>query len=161
MFKNDRKIIFPWMLVSIWMVFIFSFSAQPASQSNNLSQGITKVIIEIVSEMIPFSVEASTTADIVMQFNHLIRKLAHGGIYFVLGVLVIKALNGVRGLGLKKIIFALVFCIVYAISDEVHQLFVPGRSGQVSDVMIDTIGAALGIIMYVFVNRLKLFKKVA
>jgi VanZ family protein len=41
-----------------------------------------------------------------------------------------------------------VFCVLYAVSDEVHQLFVPGRGAQVTDVLIDNAGAFVGIGIY-------------
>lgn len=44
--------------------------------------------------------------------------------------------------------FALLICVLYAISDEVHQKFIPGRSGEVRDVIIDTAGASVGISVY-------------
>jgi VanZ family protein len=92
--------------------------------------------------------ETSTTADLVAKFNHVVRKFGHFGIYFTLGILVLNALtvSGVRGF--KGFIFSLVFCILYAISDEVHQLFVLGRGAQVVDVLIDSLGAFVGIGMY-------------
>ncbi|MGV8147186.1 MAG: VanZ family protein [Alkaliphilus sp.] len=42
----------------------------------------------------------------------------------------------------------LLVCVLYAISDETHQIFVPGRSAQVSDILIDSVGAAVGILIY-------------
>ncbi len=61
--------------------------------------------------------------------------------------------SGIRGF--RGFILSLVFCILYAISDEVHQLFVPGRGAQVSDVLIDSLGAFLGIGMYKMVRKIK------
>jgi len=49
-----------------------------------------------------------------------------------------------------------VFCVLYAISDETHQIFVPGRSAQISDVLIDSVGAIVGILMYLVLARIKL-----
>lgn len=54
--------------------------------------------------------------------------------------------SGVKGS--KAFIFSLMFCILYAVSDEVHQLFVLGRGAQVTDVLIDSAGAFVGIGMY-------------
>ena len=51
--------------------------------------------------------------------------------------------------GGKKIAIALVVCILFAISDEFHQLFVPGRGAQVKDVLIDTAGAIVGMCIVV------------
>ncbi|WP_427338140.1 VanZ family protein [Caloranaerobacter sp. DY30410] len=86
--------------------------------------------------------------DLVLKFNHIVRKFAHFGIYFVLGLLVTNAFvrSGVKGF--KAFIFSLAFCILYAVIDEIHQLFVPGRCAQVTDVLIDSVGAFGGIGMY-------------
>lgn len=57
--------------------------------------------------------------------------------------------------GISSIIFSLLICILYAISDEIHQVFVPGREAQVKDVIIDSGGAAVGIGVYLIINRKK------
>lgn len=57
----------------------------------------------------------------------------------------------------KQVIFAGVMGIAYAISDEIHQLFVSGRAGQVQDVVIDSIGVILGIcILMLFIKTIKI-----
>ena len=60
----------------------------------------------------------------------------------------------------KKYLLAFLICVIYAISDEIHQLFVPGRAGQVRDVLIDSAGSLLGIIIVMaFVKILIKFNK--
>jgi VanZ family protein len=87
-----------------------------------------------------------------------VRKYAHFTEYLILDILVLNALtvSGVRGF--KGFIFSLVFCILYAISDEVHQLFVPGRGAQVTDVLIDSAGAFVGIGMYGVIEKVMIIK---
>ena len=136
-----RKII-AWITVMLWMVLIFYFSHQPATASNNLSIGITDLIVENVEKVAPnldFSIN---------NFNHLVRKNAHFIIYFTLGILVVYALRRSGVLGYRSIGLGFLFCVLYAISDEVHQLFVSGRGGQVMDVLIDSAGASFGIGLY-------------
>ncbi|PHS31770.1 MAG: hypothetical protein COA82_09845 [Alkaliphilus sp.] len=58
--------------------------------------------------------------------------------------------------GYKGVLVTFVFCVLYAISDETHQIFVPGRSAQISDVLIDSVGAIVGILMYLVLARIKL-----
>jgi VanZ family protein len=54
----------------------------------------------------------------------------------------------------KYILYSLLICLIYSISDEVHQIFVPGRSGEVFDVLIDTLGSFIGInILYKIKSR--------
>lgn len=65
-----RKIL-PWVLVVLWMALIFYLSHQPATESNELSTGITEIIIETVEKIAP-----DIDLDIG-SFNHIIRKNAH------------------------------------------------------------------------------------
>lgn len=143
-----RKVI-SWLLVILWMALIFYLSHQPATESNSLSTGITERIVFIIERV---------TSDIdfdVSNFNHIIRKNAHFFAYLILGILVYNALknNGIKGS--KRFLIALAICILYAISDEVHQLFIPGRAGQVKDVIIDSAGATVGISGYLVFGKLK------
>ncbi|MFA5535750.1 MAG: VanZ family protein [Bacillota bacterium] len=140
---------FSWLLVIIWMAVIFNFSAKPAVESNEMSTGITEKILEVVEKVVP-----SMKID-KAKFNHVIRKNAHFLVYFVLGILV---LNGFKNSGLEKfksLGLALLICVLYAISDEIHQVFVPGRGGQVKDVIIDSVGAIVGMGIYAKFWRVK------
>lgn len=136
--KNLKKA-FPWLPVTLWMALIFFLSHQPAAQSSGLSSGITEMIMNVIEKIAPnmaFDFES---------FHHFIRKNAHFFAYLVLGVLVANAIRGYKG---KTVALAMLVCVLYAISDEVHQLFIPGRAGQVMDVLIDSAGAGVGILFY-------------
>ena len=93
------------------------------------------------------------------EFLHfLLSKLAHFSIYAFLGMLVYLLMrSGYEIKNALSLTFAPVVCVVYAISDEVHQLYIPGRSGEVRDVLIDTAGAAVGILItatvYIHIQR--------
>jgi len=145
--KNYRKVV-PWILVILWMALIFYMSHKPATESNKLSKGITEVIIDTVEKVDP---DTNINKD---YFNHILRKNAHFFTYLILGILVLNGRSSSGVIGYKDISFTLLICILYAISDEVHQLFVPGRGGQVKDVLIDSFGSIVGIVMYIFVYRL-------
>lgn len=86
--------------------------------------------------------------------HHFIRKNAHFFIYLILGVLVKYALNSSGIKGVKAIGIGLLICVGYAFSDEAHQLLVPGRGGQLSDVVIDSWGAGLGIALHILAVKL-------
>jgi VanZ family protein len=153
--NNKTIIILSWTAVLLWLVLIFSLSAQPAEQSDELSKKVTEVIIETVDRVVPLETDEKPTIDLVERFNHIVRKYAHFSAYLVLGLLIMNALrrSGVRGF--KAFMFSLLFCILYAVSDEIHQLFVPGRGAQVTDVLIDGAGSIVGIGMYGVVNKIK------
>ena len=95
----------------------------------------------------------------IFAVNFLIFKTLHVLEYALLYFLVFRALYRSFKLDKKKIfILAILFCIFYAISDEVHQTFVPTREGAVRDVFIDTIGILLSFSYTKFnLKKLKLF----
>lgn len=131
-----------WSLVILWMILIFYLSHQPAAKSNGLSKEIAGKIIEIVNKICP---DLSLNA---RKLNSITRKSAHFLAYMVLGFLVSKGIRS-RGIyGAKNIVITLPICILYAVSDEFHQLFVLGRGGQVSDVILDSAGVIIGIVLH-------------
>ncbi|MDI3546342.1 MAG: hypothetical protein PWP68_1759 [Rikenellaceae bacterium] len=139
----------------MWLVLIFYLSAQPAAESDGLSKKVTEVIIDTVDRVVPLDTDGKPTIDLVEKFNHIVRKYAHFTSYLALGLLVMNAFmrSGVKGF--KAFIFSSVFCLIYAISDEIHQFYVPGRDTQVADVMIDSAGVFVGIGMYWMVSKKK------
>ncbi len=70
----------------------------------------------------------------------VLRKIAHAGEFAVLGALLLRALRDERA--------AFAAGVAYAISDEVHQVFVPGRVGSPLDVAIDSVGVAVGVLLW-------------
>ena len=70
----------------------------------------------------------------------VLRKIGHAGEFAVLGALLARALGSAR--------LALVVGVLYAVSDEVHQVFVPGRTGSPLDVALDAVGVALGVVLW-------------
>lgn len=154
--KRKLKTLLPWLLVIIWMLLIFSLSGQTADQSNKLSTGVTEKVIETVKKVTHLS---DSSLDNV---NHIVRKSAHFFAYLLLAILVLNALRTSRQPGLKKVGITIIICVLYACSDEFHQLFVPGRGAQVRDVFIDSAGSITGIGFYMGMRKIvrrKLDKK--
>ncbi|KUP05305.1 hypothetical protein Q73_13405, partial [Bacillus coahuilensis m2-6] len=117
--------------------------------SNQMSQGVSNVIVGDVGE-----ITAESEYNIsIKRLNHIIRKNAHFYVYLVLAVLMMNALKSNQYKNIR-ILLTLIFCIVYAITDEIHQLFVPGREAQVNDVLIDSIGATFGIGLYILIRSI-------
>lgn len=146
--NNKLKILVSWTVVILWMAFIFALSAQPREQSNRLSTGITEKIIYAVEKVVP-DVETD-----IERLNHVVRKNAHFFAYLVLGLLVTNGLRVSGMTGPKLYVWALFICILYAAGDEIHQLFVPGRGGQLRDVVLDTAGGAVGILVYRWLKKI-------
>ena len=122
-------------LVIMWMIIIFIFS----NTSGNISSEESNAIVVFISNLIHYTGDMNILEIIV-------RKLAHFTEYLILGILVI---NACKYNSVKDIIkLSILICILYACSDEIHQLFVQGREGKIFDVLIDTLGSLSGILMY-------------
>lgn len=141
---KNVKMILSGLLVILWMGMIFYFSNQSAIDSGSLSTGIIRKVLEVVDISKKFDPSG---------LDHLFRKSAHFFVYFILGILVLKALKQSGLGGHRVLIIALIICVLYAISDEFHQTFVPGRSGEIWDVVIDSLGSLLGIILYYYIDK--------
>ncbi len=122
--KSDKKKIVSWAAVLLCMAVIFILSAQKGEESQELSD----ILIVI------FGIELS---------SDFVRTCAHFLEYAGLSVLVYNALW--QTCGYARPFLAVVISSVYAVTDEVHQLFVEGRACQITDIIIDSIGAAAGI----------------
>lgn len=134
------------------MVIIFAFSMDNSVQSTKKSEG---VIIQ-VSSILGLDFNEKQQQHLIKFFFVPVRKAAHFFIYFVLGIALISFLREFS-ISVRKIILLSIFlAFLYACSDEFHQLFVSGRSGQFSDVLLDTLGASTGIGIYYLLFRKKL-----
>lgn len=134
-----KKIVL-WALVICCMALIFHFSSQPADDSMDLSDGLLDKILAFFNINLP-----KATVGFLRVF---IRKVAHFSVYALLGLLVYLLFK--EGYLTKtKVAFsgAAVISALYAVSDELHQLFVDGRSGSAKDVALDSAGALCGIII--------------
>ncbi len=137
-----------------WMGFIFYLSSQTGNESSSASTGITQFVSEIAVKSGIID-EKDLTPDIIFIIHKWIRVFAHFFEYAVLGIL---SFQFIKQFQLKRIfnvaMFSLLFCIAYAISDEIHQYFVPGRAMDILDVITDTLGSITGISFMLFKSKL-------
>ena len=145
-----KKTIFAVLLV-LWMGFIFSMSSENAEKSSNTSGQTIRVVLSAVPgfEEQPEEVKVN----IIEKLQFIVRKSAHFIGYMILGILASGLILYYGNIN-KKYLLAFLICVIYAISDEIHQLFVPGRAGQVRDVLIDSAGSLLGIIIVMAFEKL-------
>lgn len=140
-------------LIILLMSLIFCFSNQKADDSSKLSDGL---IVKVANIFVDKNLSTKDKEIILEKYTTIVRKTAHFGIYLVLGILVI---NFLCEYNIKHIILvSLIVCLLYSITDEVHQLFIEGRSGEVRDVLIDTSGSFVGVCSYYIIKN-KLIKK--
>ena len=127
-------------LVIVWMIIIFMFSNQKADESTELSDGVILKVVRIVEKI---NHKSYSDEEILNKFFVPVRKIAHFTIYLILGILVYLY---IKEYGFNNTcLISIMICCMYACSDEIHQIFVDGRSGEVLDVIIDTIGSIIGI----------------
>lgn len=135
------------------MIIIFLLSNQEAQDSKQLSNSfITKTIINIY-EMRHGKITEEKKTEIKENYSFIVRKAAHFTIYLILGLLISIVLTQ-KDLNIKQIIiYSVLICMTYAITDEIHQIFVSGRSGEIRDIIVDTCGSTIGILLNIIINR--------
>ena len=122
------------------MILIFMFSHQTGSESSGLS---SQIVLWIQTYLhIPIS-------------EFIVRKAAHMSEYALLTLTLIYGFYKNNYPIQKIMIYSLIGTFLYACSDEMHQLFIGGRAGQFTDVLIDTCGGCLTIIFYDVLTKLK------
>lgn len=155
----QKRIIFGTLII-IWMIIIFLFSSQDGMESESTSDIITNRLVE---ENIDNSVSNTEENNIENNDQNIqntyeyemykgevrlfVRKSAHFFIYLVGGILIFNFLKTYNISLKKQIILTLLFAMIYASSDEFHQLFVDGRTARIFDVLLDTLGSTVGILL--------------
>ena len=141
MIKKIIKIL----LVLIIMFTIFKFSSERDTVSTKRSDGI---IISTCEFVLGRQLSEKEKEIYLEKYVVYVRKTAHFTLYFLLGLTYISLLKEFNLNDKKLLIYTIIFVFIYACSDEIHQLFVPGRSGEILDVLIDTTGGILSSFIY-------------
>ena len=144
--KKILKII----LIIICLVSIFMFSSDTGSSSSRKSDSLIIRVIETVKGKHLNSLLRKKYIDTYVVF---VRKSAHFTIYFLLGVFVLSLLKEYKILSFKLVFISTFLVFLYACSDEIHQLFVVGRSGEVFDVLLDSFGGFCDSCFYYLIRR--------
>lgn len=140
-------------LLIAWMALIFSMSAQNATESDKTSGNVIECFLSVFYPGFDGLSEVSK-AELISPFQFIARKTAHFSAYAVLGLLSFLTVISYRNLkfGVRTALSGAI-CLLYAVSDEIHQLFVPGRSGEIRDVCIDFCGSLLMITLSAVCSR--------
>lgn len=155
--KKERVIdIIFFALAVVWCIVIFSFSSQQGEESGGLSKKVCRFIAESV--IFDFDEMAKEKQESIIEGMHFfVRKTAHFSVYALLGFLVAMGLR--RKKPLIKGALSQGYVTLYAVSDEVHQRFIPGRNGNLTDVILDSAGGFFGIIFAIVLWKIILFVK--
>ena len=144
------------LFIITWMIVIFLFSAADAEKSDQQSD---EVIIKTAETIKQEKLTPKEKETLISKYIVLVRKSAHFFLYFVLAILVYVLIHDKYDTTLKTFLLTLIVCLLYAISDEIHQLFSNGRTARLFDVFIDCSGAVLAemilTIFYYLKNKIR------
>lgn len=146
--KIRRKQIIFFVLLFFLAFIIFDFSAQNGEKSAGFSENLTEKILRL-SGMTDVNFENA---------ERILRKTAHFVEFFAFGLLLCLLVLSFGCAERKAAVFAFLISFLYAFADEFHQFFVPERAPSFLDVLIDSVGAACGILL-VFLFRFLSKKK--
>lgn len=146
--KLTKKKLINLVLLIIWMSFIFYMSGKTANASTKDSN----FVINLINSLgLNFSENFGEFASVI------VRKGAHLTEYMVLCILICNVISDYIEKDTRIYIYSIIGVFLYACSDELHQIFVPGRAGRFTDVLIDTTGGIIGIFIIMIYYKLKRF----
>lgn len=133
-------------LVIIWCIVIFSFSNMTSSESNKKSR---KIVNKMFNKITHNKIKIRT----LEKLNTFLRKCMHATEFCILGMLIFICLRTFEIHNWQLSVISIFISFLYACTDEFHQKFVDGRHCKFTDVLIDTAGACIGIlILSIFIN---------
>lgn len=132
-------------LIALWLDFIWCNSAENGSETVETSNGVTQIVAEIVVPGYGGLPQEEKTA-VIEKISPPVRSLAHAFEFFVLALLVgaLVYTFAFKSVFLKQISITLTACFLCACADEIHQYFVPGRTADILDILVDVAGALVG-----------------
>ena len=139
----NRKYLWPALLVC-YVAFVFSNSLRVAAESAEQSGSVLLMVQQLLSDIGLGNIGIT---------EHFIRKAAHFAEYTGMGLLIFKAVQPFQRPRAETVLWMILLGIFIPFSDETIQLFVEGRSGQISDVWLDMSGVLAGCIMTALFNR--------
>lgn len=145
---RQNKKLFHSILVIIWMLVIFNFSSQNGTKSTKTSDVVTSMVVNVTTSVANKDIPREEVKKKVEDSTFLVRKTAHFTEYLILGILVLQLLSDYTKINKRMLIVSLIICYLYAVSDEVHQIFIPDRTAKVLDTFIDGAGSLVGITIY-------------
>ncbi len=145
--KPNLKKLFSILTVVAWMAMIYSFSMQTGQQSGDLSGGVIRWIAGVFNPNFE-ALSPAEQSEIISAWQFFVRKTAHFSEYAVLGVLTANAVRFFTAKAWLSIVLPAVISAMYAVSDEIHQYFVPERACSIKDMALDTAGAVTGILVF-------------
>ena len=141
-------------LLACWYYMIFSFSSQDAEQSGSISYEISENCVKFVNSIAGKNWTDTVVNSLAELFEHPLRKLAHFSEYACMGILVYTMLRPWKPRGRKLYLLIILWVFLSAAGDEFHQTFVPGRDGNLPDVLLDTCGGTFGVALSILFEKI-------
>lgn len=132
---------------------IFIMSSQTSEKSSDTSGGVCEFLLTVFDSDYPDQTEAEKL-DKVESLQFFVRKAAHFSAYAVLSALTLLAALSFYLKAKLSSVIALSYSLIFSITDEIHQSFVPGRSCEIRDVLIDFCGAITGTIIILIIRAI-------
>lgn len=152
-------------LTIICMISIFVLSSMNANESGHKSLEIVEFTIKQTNNIMnKIGVSEKLLTDkeiqsIAKKMNNPFRKFSHAFIYFTLAILIFLTLKSFNVKTSKSILITILICFVYSLTDEYHQTFIKGRSGEFRDCIIDTTGSTIGVAICILLNKISTHKR--
>ena len=141
--KTPLKKYLAWLPAVSIAIAIFMFSAQPADESTETSDRTSQALLYFSNQLNIIELEQGNLEYLCEIMSAPVRKSAHMLEFAALDLSILFALSFWDMHGKRLLLTALFMTVLYACSDEFHQLFVPGRAGMIRDVLIDSVGAVV------------------
>ena len=129
----------------VWMTVIYWLSDKPAPESSMESEGLAMRIVKLITENSGLS--EADQMERALYLEPYIRDVAHVLEYAILAVFIYIAVKVFVSDFRKAVIWTVVICFLYSCTDEWHQYHVPGRAAQVVDIVLDTSGAVIALLV--------------
>ena len=137
-----RSLLRYWIPVLVWASVIFFFSTKEFSSAST-----SRIIGPILHWLNP-----SISAEMEWTVHFFVRKLGHWSEYFILALLLMRAMDRRASLphGFHSVLWTALIILLYACSDEIHQIFVPVRTASLNDVLLDFVGGVCGLLFFLW-----------
>ena len=138
-------------LLLVWIIVIFSFSNQNGEESSGISDKVGARIVNFVDDFasMNWSIEEKNAA--IAKIAYPIRKMAHMFEYAILALLAY--------ISFSNYVISIIIVFANGAVDELHQLFIPGRAGRFTDVLIDTTGGLIMLTLIWLFNKIRTDRK--
>ncbi len=158
--KNILKHIIRYLLIIAIIILchqIFEFSSETGNKSSKTSGKVAEIFINTFKD--GKNMTEQEKQEQIEAIQHYVRKGAHFSVYMLLGILTMSCAITFKWCTEYKFDSSIMFCFLYAALDELHQRFVPERSGQFTDVCLDTVSSLIGVLIVLSIYIISKKKK--